>query len=131
MMAARDGAAPVLVVDDDAGVRMGLVGLLQAAGYRADGYADAAGALAGADPAAALCALLDIHIGVPDGFALGACLRSVAPSLPILFISGDDDPALAARAARAGALGLLHKPVDADCLLALIDALPAGPGETR
>jgi hypothetical protein len=31
----------------------------------------------------------------------------------------------------AGALGLLHKPVDADCLLALIDALPGGPGDTR
>lgn len=114
----------VLVVDDDDLVRAGLLGLLNAAGYAASGFPDAAAVLAGADPQGTHCAVLDIHIGVPDGFALGAWLRLCVPGLPLIFISGDDDPALARRATASGALGLLHKPVDADRLLALIDALP-------
>lgn len=117
--------ARVLVVDDDALVLGGLLALLEAAGYAAEGHADAAGALAGVDPARLHCAVLDIHIGVPDGFALCAGLRLRAPALPVIFISGDTDPALDGRAGQAGALGFLRKPVDPECLLALIDSLPA------
>lgn len=119
----NDGPA-VLVVDDDDAVRGGLIALLEAAGYAAHGYADAASALAGVDAARLHCAVLDIHIGVPDGFALCAGLRAHAPALPVIFISGDTDPALDRRTELAGALGFLRKPVDPDCLLALIDSLP-------
>jgi FixJ family two-component response regulator len=122
----EDGQA-VLVVDDDDTVRAGMVGLLHAAGYAALGYPGAAAALAGFDPVRAHCAVLDIHIGEPDGFALRERLRALAPRLPVIFVTGDTDPVLVARAGAAGALSLLHKPVDADCLLALIDAIPLTP----
>ena len=121
----------VLVVDDDDTVRTGMLGLLRAAGYAPQGYPSAAAALDACDPARARCAVLDIHIGEPDGFGLCARLRALAPYLPVIFITGDDDPALAHRAGLAGALSLLHKPVDADCLLALIDAIPAPPGHLQ
>jgi FixJ family two-component response regulator len=117
----------VLVVDDDDTVRAALLALLDAAGYTALGYPDAATALAGVDATRMRCALLDIHIGVPDGFGLCTRLRRRAPDLPVIFITGDTDPALVARANLAGAHGFLLKPVDADCLLALIDALPPAP----
>jgi FixJ family two-component response regulator len=127
-MTVRPDAGPtVLVVDDDDTVRAGMLGLLQAAGYGALGYPSAAAVLAEGDPARAHCAVLDIHIGEPDGFALRERLRARAPCLPVIFITGDDDPVLAQRAGSAGALSLLYKPVDADCLLALIDAIPAPP----
>jgi FixJ family two-component response regulator len=122
-----DAGQTVLVVDDDDTVRAGLLGLLRAAGYAALGYAGAAAVLRGADPTRAHCAVLDIHIGEPDGFALCEHLHALAPNLPVIFVTGDDDPALARRAGAAGALSLLHKPVDPDCLLALIDAIPARP----
>jgi FixJ family two-component response regulator len=122
-----DAGQTVLVVDDDATVRAGMVALLHAAGYAARGYPGAAAVLDGFDPVHVRCAVLDIHIGEPDGFALRASLRALAPRLPVIFITGDIDPALAARADAADALALLHKPVDADCLLALIDAIPAPP----
>jgi FixJ family two-component response regulator len=122
-----DAGQTVIVVDDDETVRAGMLGLLRAAGYAALGYPSAAAVLAGCDPARARCAVLDIHIGEPDGFALRERLRALAPRLPVIFITGDDDPALVQRAGVAGALSLLHKPVDADCLLALIDAIPAPP----
>ena len=122
-----DAGPTVLVVDDDDTVRAGMLGLLQAAGYAALGYPSAAAVLAEGEPARAHCAVLDIHIGEPDGFALRERLRARAPRLPVIFITGDGDPALAQRAGSAGALSLLYKPVDADCLLALIDAIPAPP----
>jgi FixJ family two-component response regulator len=127
MTAPPEAGQTVLVVDDDDTVRTAMLALLRAAGYAAQGYPGAAGLLAGADPVHARCAVLDIHIGEPDGFALRERLRALAPRLPVIFVSGDDDPALARRAGAAGALALLHKPVDADCLLALIDAIPAPP----
>lgn len=119
---------PVLVVDDDEIVRVAMLGLLQAAGYAAQGYASAAAALAAADPHHARCAVLDIHLSDLDGFSLADCLRRAAPGLPLIFITGDSDPRLDRRAGLAGALGLMHKPVDPECLLALIDAIepPAG-----
>jgi FixJ family two-component response regulator len=116
MTAPLEAGQTVLVVDDDDTVRTAMLALLRAAGL-----------LDGADPVQARCAVVDIHIGEPDGFALRERLRALAPRLPVIFVSGDDDPALARRAGAAGALALLHKPVDADCLLALIDAIPAPP----
>jgi len=127
MIAPPDAGGPVLVVDDDDTVRSGMLGLLQAAGYVAHGYASATAALDASDPVRAHCAVLDIHIGQPDGFALRESLRALAPRLPVIFVTGDDDPALARRADAVGALSLLLKPVDADCLLALIDAIPTPP----
>jgi FixJ family two-component response regulator len=126
-----DAGQTVLVVDDDDTVRAGMLGLLRAAGYAALGYPSAAAVLTGCDLVRARCAVLDIHIGEPDGFALRERLRALAPRLPVIFITGDDDPALVQRAGVAGALSLLHKPVDADCLLALIDAIPAPPDVIR
>jgi FixJ family two-component response regulator len=126
-----DAGQTVLVVDDDDTVRAGMLGLLRAAGYAPLGYRSAAAVLAGCDPVSARCAVLDIHIGEPDGFALRERLRALAPRLPVIFITGDVDPALARRAGVAGALSLLYKPVDADCLLALIDAIPAPPDFPR
>ncbi|WP_413671429.1 response regulator [Massilia cellulosiltytica] len=131
MIAQPDGSQTVLVVDDDDTVRTGMLGLLRAAGYAAQGYPSAAAALDACDPVRAHCAVLDIHIGVPDGFALGQSLRALAPGLPIIFITGDDDPALVHRAGSVGALTLLLKPVDADGLLALIDSIPVPPDAVR
>ncbi|MFS2027468.1 response regulator [Massilia sp. GER05] len=131
MIAQPDGSQTVLVVDDDDTVRAGMLGLLRAAGYAAQGYPSAAAALDACDPVRAHCAVLDIHIGEPDGFALRESLRALAPSLPVIFITGDDDPALVRRASVVGALTLLLKPVDADCLLALIDSIPMPPDAVR
>lgn len=117
-------AHPVLVVDDDEAVRSGMLGLLRAAGYDAEGYASGAALLAGADPACAHCALLDIHLDDTDGFTLGETLHGTAPHLPLIFITADTDPALDGRARLVGAITLLRKPVDPDCLMALIDAIP-------
>ncbi len=125
-----EAVAPVLVVDDDEAVRTAMLGLLRSAGYEAEGYASGAALLAGADLAGAHCAVLDIHLGDADGFALGASLRRCAPHLQLIFITGDPDPALDGRARTVGALVLMRKPVDPECLLALIDAIPH-PGRPR
>jgi len=125
MTRAADALLRILVVDDDDAVRVAMLNLLTAAGYAAEGFGDGAALLAAADPGLAHCALLDIHLGDGDGFTLGERLRAGAPQLPLIFITGDEDPRLDERARQAGALTLMRKPVDPDCLLALIDALPS------
>lgn len=120
-----DAPHRVLVVDDDEAVRAAMLNLLTAAGYAPVGFGDGAALLAAQDAGLAHCAILDIHLGDGDGFTLGERLRAGAPHLPLIFITGDEDPRLDERARRAGALGLMRKPVDPDCLLALIDAIPA------
>lgn len=123
MTRAPDGPYRILVVDDDEAVRAAMLNLLTAAGYAAEGFADGASLLAAADPGQAHCALLDIHLGDGDGFTLAERLLAGAPQLPLIFITGDEDPRLDERARRAGALTLMRKPIDADCLLTVIDAL--------
>jgi FixJ family two-component response regulator len=124
MTRAPDAPHRILVVDDDEAVRVAMLNLLTSAGYAPEGFGDGAALLAAADPGLAHCAVLDIHLGDGDGFTLGERLRASAPQLPLIFITGDEDPRLDERARRAGALVLMRKPVDADGLLALIDALP-------
>lgn len=124
MSLASDAPHRVLVVDDDDAVREAMLNLLTAAGYAAEGFGDGATLLAAAHAHLAHCAVLDIHLNDGDGFTLAERLRAGAPHLPLIFITGDEDPRLDERAGRAGALSLMRKPVDADCLLALIDAIP-------
>lgn len=124
MSCAPDAPYRVLVVDDDDAVREAMLNLLTAAGYAAEGFGDGAALLATAQAHLAHCAVLDIHLGDADGFTLAERLRAGAPNLPLIFITGDEDPRLDERAGRAGALALMRKPVDTDCLLALIDAIP-------
>jgi CheY-like chemotaxis protein len=60
-----------------------------------------------------ICALVtDLHLGRMDGFELIALIRSHPrrSTLPILVISGDNDPGTAARVAEVGADAYFTKP---------------------
>lgn len=125
-----DPLAPqLLIVDDHAMVRTGLAQLVNALRPAADisEAADLAEALAAlaTRPETALV-LLDVHLpGQPPLRALRA-LRTAHPLLPVLLMSGDDDPLLAGRAIEEGAAGWLPKVADSKTLLAAIDLVLAG-----
>ena len=60
-----------------------------------------------------ICALVtDLHLGQMDGFELTASIRPHPrrSTLPILVISGDNDPGTAARVAEIGANAYFTKP---------------------
>lgn len=110
-------AAPlhILVVDDHALLRDGLAALLQRLrpGCRVSQAGDAAtaAALVARHPGMAL-AVVDVHLPGGEPLALLRQLRRDHPLLPVAMLSGDTDPALAARALAEGACGYLPKTAD-------------------
>jgi FixJ family two-component response regulator len=114
----------VFVVDDDHSVRRSLARLLEAAGYRAEGFGSAADLLEQLqcrDLRGPACALVDVRMPEITGFDLVQQLRRRSPDLPVIFITGHGDTAMAERAIRAGVSSFLVKPVDESLLLAAVE----------
>jgi two-component system nitrate/nitrite response regulator NarL len=127
----------IAVVDDHALFVRGLELLLpEVSGGRATVVAstgDAAYAASIVRNAVPDVVLVDLHMPAPGGRHAVAAVRAAAPRSRVLAMSGDDDPAVAVEALRAGAAGFLPKSSDASSvlqpLLAAIDGwavLPAG-----
>ncbi len=104
----------VLVVDDDPAIR-----LICATNLRLDGCevieagdGQEALELARAEPPDLL--LVDLSMPVLDGFGLAAALRldERTSRLPFVFLTGEVDPHVEARAYAAGAHGFFKKPFD-------------------
>jgi FixJ family two-component response regulator len=112
----------VCVVDDDAAVRDSMRVLLESHGLTVRDYASARAFLDdGETRRSAACLLLDLHMPDMNGLELLETLRRMKVDTAAIVITGRSDTALKARAHRAGALGLLDKPVDEDELLQSID----------
>jgi len=124
----------VCVVDDDAVMRHAMADLLDADGYRALLFESGEALLGWPRLDDIDAAVFDVGLGGMDGFALLARLRALAAgraaSTPVLLFSGQADAAMEARALRAGALGLLAKPVD-PCLLSAHIEAALRPGMPR
>jgi FixJ family two-component response regulator len=111
----------VFVVDDDHSVRRSLTRLLRAVGYQAEGFASAADFLAHLPADGPACALVDVRMPGVSGFDLFRQLQDTCPGLPVIFITGHGDTAMADRATKAGASDFLVKPVDESRLLAAVE----------
>lgn len=116
---------PVLVVDDDAGLRNALDALLTAYGYRAE-FCASAEELARLDrPIRAACILLDIRLPEADGIEILGALRRTGETVPVVMMTGHGDIPMAVRAMRAGASDFLEKPFTAAALIASLRAAAA------
>jgi FixJ family two-component response regulator len=112
-------AKPVVaVVDDDYRILESLEDLLQSAGYRVRLFASAQQFLDTALPEID-CVISDVGMLGIDGFTLAQIIRSLRPSLPVIFITGRHEFATAEQAARGGR-PLFEKPFDTRDLLAAI-----------
>ena len=111
----------VYVVDDDHSVRRSLARLLRAAGYQAESFVSAADFLANLQCDGPACALIDVRMPEVSGFDLFQQLQQRCPGLPVIFITGHGDVAMAERATQAGASDFLIKPVDEAVLLAAVE----------
>ena len=95
----------IAIVDDDASVRRSLLRVVESAGYKAETFASAREFLTWLPHGRAACLVLDVHMDELSGFDLYDRL-----TVPIVFITGHDDPATVARIARSSAVGHLRKP---------------------
>jgi FixJ family two-component response regulator len=113
----------VVVVDDDESVRKALQRLLRASDMDADTFASAEDFLASL-PHAPLpdCLVLDLQMPGTSGLDLQRQVVRAGLELPIVVITGHDEPGMQARCLAAGARAYLRKPLEAGKLLAAIEA---------
>ena len=113
-------AGRVYLVDDDGGVRKGLVRLLTQVGFEVHAFESPSSFLAAPRPAAPSCLILDQRMPEHTGLELQQALKPIGPTLPIIFLSGHSDVPTSVEAMKEGAFDFLTKPVDAKLLVAAV-----------
>jgi two-component system, LuxR family, response regulator FixJ len=117
--------APVVaIVDDEAPIRRALERLMRSAGLDAQTFACGADFLASLPIAGLRCVVLDVHMPGLDGLEVQSHLTKSWPQLPIIFVTGREDPQAQQRAMAARPLAFLKKPIDDHLLL---DAIASAP----
>ena len=109
------------VVDDDESLRTALLRLLDAAGFKARGYASVGDFLLHPPPDGPGCVLLDVRMPGPSGLDLQAALLREGNALPVVFLTGYADVAASVQAMKAGAVDFLTKPVKREALFEALE----------
>ena len=113
----NESDAIIFVVDDDAAMRRSLAYLFDSAGWQVETFESARDFLhryAGHTPG---CLLLDVRMPLMSGLELQQELSRHAISLPVIFLSGHGDLAMAVQTMKAGACDFLEKPCKDQVLL--------------
>ncbi len=124
---------PILVIDDDEGVRKLCIESLETRGYRAVGAASVGDGLRAFGQVRPAAVLLDLKL--PDGTGIDVLreLQRQAPGTPVVVISGLGGVHEAVEAMRVGAADYIEKPLSRQRLLEVVERLirtPMPGGET-
>jgi FixJ family two-component response regulator len=116
----------VLVVDDDPGMLRGVSRLLRQHGYDSILFASA-GSFEKHDAFdRATCVVLDINLSDDSGIEVRHRLKDAGVSLPVIYITGKDNPATRMAAIASGCIAYLTKPFAARSLMEPIERASAG-----
>jgi FixJ family two-component response regulator len=107
----------VFVVDDDLGMLKGIERLLRQHGFDSVLFSSAEAFRSHDDFEAACCIILDINLNGESGIELSYRLKAAGISLPVIFITGNDKPAVRAAAEESGCVAYLTKPFRAKSLI--------------
>src|SRR6478736_4856424 len=107
----------VVVIDDDASVREALKELVESVGLEVRLYASAGPFLDARIPDTTSCLVLDVRLPGMSGLKIQEELSRAGVYVPIVFVSGHADVAMAVRAMKAGAVDFLTKPFRSQDLL--------------
>ena len=111
----------VLVVDDNPGTLSGLNRVLRQNGYDSILFATAEAFENYMDFASALCVILDINLNNRSGIELGHRLKNNGIVVPLIYMTGNDSPAVRAAALQTGCLAYLIKPFSVNSLIELLE----------
>ena len=114
---AMDCRDTVFVVDDDEDIRSSLKRLLEQVDLKVEEFSKASDFLEAYDPARPGCLLLDIRMPQMSGTELQKRMLEQDIPLPIIFITGHADVAIAVDCMKRGAFEFIEKPVRAQRLL--------------
>jgi FixJ family two-component response regulator len=107
----------VAVIDDDESVRKALRRLLRAANLDADTFASGRDFLDSLAAQLPDCIVLDLHMPGMNGLDVQQQLARDGLKVPIVVITGHDEPQARAQCLSAGAAAFLRKPLDDKALL--------------
>ena len=115
-------AYDILIVDDEADIRMLTAGILEDEGYQTREANDSVTALDAVEARQPSLVLLDIWLeGSPsDGMEVLAQIRESHPAVPVVMISGHGNIETAVSAINIGASDFIEKPFTADRLILVV-----------
>jgi two-component system, NtrC family, nitrogen regulation response regulator NtrX len=115
-------AHDILIVDDEADIRLLIAGVLRDEGYATRDAADSEETLAAIHARQPTLVILDIWLqgSELDGIEILHRLRAEMPSVPVVMISGHGTIETAVEAIKIGAYDFIEKPFKADRLLLVV-----------
>jgi FixJ family two-component response regulator len=118
------GAPTVFIIDDDAGIRAAIQGLLKSVGLRSESFAKPQDFLRSGRPDGPSCLVLDVRLPGINGLEFQQELAHAGVLIPIIFITGHGDIPMTVKAMKSGAVEFLTKPFrDEELLDAVHQAL--------
>jgi FixJ family two-component response regulator len=116
----------VLVVDDDPAMLRSVARLLRQFGYASLLFPSTEAFAKHNDYENAICVLLDINLGDASGVELRHRLKAANISVPVIYMTGKDSPAVREAALQSGCLAYLTKPFSAKSLIEPLKAISVG-----
>lgn len=117
-----EGPRPrVAVVDDDQSVRKALERLLRASGFEAVTFSSAHEFFYFLETRHADCLILDLHMPGMNGLEVQRRLTQSGFRVPVIVVTGHDEPQARTQCLSAGAAAYFSKPFDDKALLHAIE----------
>ena len=107
----------VLVVDDDPAMLRGVERLLRQHAYEPILFSSAQAFKSHTDFENAACVILDINLNDGSGIELRHGLNEAEISVPVIYMTGNDDPAVRKAAVTSGCIAFLTKPFSTQSLI--------------
>ena len=107
----------VLVVDDDLGMLRAIKRLLEQHDFEPILFSSAQAFKSHADFEKAACVILDINLDDGSGIELRHGLNEAGISVPVIYMTGNEDPAVRRAAVASGCIAFLTKPFAAQELI--------------
>jgi two-component system, NtrC family, nitrogen regulation response regulator NtrX len=116
-------ARDILIVDDEADIRLLIAGILKDEGYQTREAANSDGALEAIRARRPNMVVLDIWLqgSTLDGIEILEVIKREHPSLPVVMISGHGNIETAVQSIKLGAYDFVEKPFKADRLLLIVE----------
>jgi FixJ family two-component response regulator len=116
----------VFVVDDDPGMLVSVKRLLRTNGYDTVLFSSAKAFKSHVGFEDALCVVLDINLDPGSGIELRYGLKAAGNSVPVIYMTGNDNPAVREAALASGCIAFLTKPFSVQELIEPLKNASAG-----
>ena len=116
----------VLVVDDDLGVLEGVERLLRVHAYEPILFSSAEAFKNHTDFEKTVCVIFDINLTDGSGIELRLRLKDAGVSVPVIYMTGNEDQAVRKAALDSGCIAFLTKPFSVQSLIEPLKSASAG-----